>query len=234
MIEKKDPRVNLEKYRATIFGIGLLAAGSFTLAAFTYTSPMEVEEAKISAFQTNVDYDIQQVDSPEPEPELVDDSQEEVEVFTTEALEELSEETKAKENSNTQTKSEVSSGTQERLKGPGNIRIAPKKAKPAAVKYPDKEAEFVGGFPAMSKFIQTNQVYPDMEIHDGNQGTAYVRFIVERDGSVSNVKASGDVSRGLKKEAERVVKKSPKWIPGELGGKRVRCIVSLPITFVLE
>jgi protein TonB len=234
MIEKKDSRVNLEKNRATVFGIGLLAASSFTLAAFTYTSPLEVEEAKIAAFQTNVSYEVQQADALKIEPEIVDNAENEVEEFTDEALQEISEDVEVTNNSDQLESSTVTAGNQERLVGPGRMHIVPKKAIPGAVLYPDKEAEFIGGFVELKKFIINTQVYPDLAIAGDEQGTANVRFIIERDGSVSNVKATGDLSRTLKKEAERVVKRSPNWIPGEVGGKRVRCIVSLPITFVLE
>lgn len=234
MIEKKDSRVNLEKNRATVFGIGLLAASSFTLAAFTYTSPLEVEEAKIAAFQTNVSYEVQQADELKPEPEIIDNVEEPTEQFTDEAMQEISENVESTSNSDQLMSSTVTAGTQERLDGPGRMHIVPKKAIAAPVLYPDKEAEFIGGFVELKKFIITTQEYPDLAIAGDEQGTAHVRFIVESDGSVSNVTATGNVSRTLKKEAERVVKKSPNWIPGEVGGKRVRCIVSLPITFVLE
>lgn len=234
MIEKKDPRVNLERYRATIFGIGLLAAGSFTLAAFTYTSPLEVEQAKIASFQTDVAYEVQQV-PPKEEPKIVEETHiEEVEEFTTEVLPEASEISKSKENTDQQSKTRVSSGKQDRKFSDIRVKVRKKKVSSAPVEFPDVEAAYVGGYKELATFVQNTQVYPDIAIHKGDQGTAYVRFIVEKDGSVSNVNATGNVSRALKKEAERVVKKSPKWIPGEVGGKRVRCIVRLPITFVLD
>ncbi len=235
MIEKKDPRVNLEKNRATVFGIGLLAAGSFTLAAFTYTSPLEVEEAKIASVQSDVFYEVQQVDAPEIEPEITEDPEVEiVEEFTADALSEVTEESKAKDNSNEMSKSQVSSGTQKRIVKDIRVKVRRKKVGSAPVKFPDVEPEFIGGFVAFKKFILDTQVYPDDAIGIGDQGTAYVQFVVEKNGSVSQVKASGKVGRSLKKEAERVVKKSPKWKPGEVGGKPVRSYVQIPITFVLD
>ncbi|MCR9173844.1 MAG: TonB family protein [bacterium] len=236
MIEKKNSRADLEKNRVTIFGIGLLAAGSFTLAAFTYTSPLEVEEAKIASAQSEVRYEFQQEDTPKDEPEeVLDEVVEDEPMLQTEALEELSEDILKKKNDSQVQKATSTSGNQERMKGPENVRFGFRKVEPAIVKYPDKEASYIGGTAAMMKFIQTNVEYPEYSKAIGEEGQVYVEFVVERDGSISNVTAiSKKAGRDLKREAERLVESFPKWKPGELGGKRVRSYVRLPITFVLN
>lgn len=236
MIEKKDSRANLEKNRVTIFGIGLLAAGSFTLAAFTYTSPLEVEEAKIASAQSVVSYQVQQEDAPEekPEEEVLEEVAQDEPTLQTEALEELSENVKKKQNENKSQDATSKSGNQKRIKGPEKHRFKIRESLPDAVEYTDVDAAYVGGHVEMIKFIQVHLEYPEDAIAIGDQGKAYVRFIVERDGSISNVKATGEVGRSIKREAERIVRSFPKWIPGELNGKRVRSYVRLPITFVLD
>ncbi len=235
MIEKKNSSANLEKNKVTIFGIGLLAAGSFTLAAFTYTSPLEVEEAKIASAQSVVNYSIQQEDAPEEPEELLEEVTEDQPTLQTEALEELGEDIKEAKNSNKSQESTSKSGNQKRMKGPERHRFKIRKVDSDPVEWTDVDAKFVGGEVEMIKFIQSNIDYPDDALHGGEQGKVYVRFVVERDGSISNVKAiSEDAGRSIKREAERIVRSFPKWIPGELEGKRVRSYVRLPITFVLD
>lgn len=236
MIEKKASRADLEKNKVSIFGIGLIAAGSFTLAAFTYTSPLEVEEAKIASAQSVVSYEIQQEDAPEePEVEVIEEVAEDQPTLQTEALEELSEDVKAKQDEKNAQDATSKSGNEKRMKGPEKATFKIRKVKSDPPKWVDIEAKYIGGTTEMMKFIHAHVEYPEFEHSTGEQGKVYVSFIVERDGSVTNVKAiSEDASPGLKKEAERVVKSFPKWIPGELKGKRVRSYVRLPITFVLD
>ena len=64
--------------------------------------------------------------------------------------------------------------------------------------------------------------------------TVYVRFLVERDGSISYVKASNDPGHGLAKAAENVIKSGPKWSAGMQNGRKVRSYHTQPITFVLS
>jgi protein TonB len=236
MIEKKDSRANLEKNRVTIFGIGLLAAGSFTLAAFTYTSPLEVEQAKIASAQSEVSYEIQQQDAPEETPEeILEEIAPDEPMLQTQALEELSEEIRKKQNENKAQDASAKSGNQKRVKGPEHRFKIRDVDTDKVEEWVDVEAKFKGGNAEMMKFVQTNVEYPEYSKSTGDQGKVYVRFIVERDGSISNVKAiSEEASKSLKREAERVVRSFPKWIPGELKGKRVRSYVRLPITFILD
>jgi len=68
----------------------------------------------------------------------------------------------------------------------------------------------------------------------GIQGTVYVSFVVEKDGSISNVKALKGVGGGCNEEAVRVVKEMPKWKPGTDKGKPVRVQFNMPIQFKLK
>jgi len=237
MIAKKDPRLNLEKHRATVFGIGLLAAGSFTLAAFTYSSPLKVEEDKLAASNSEVVYTVQEEEQPEDIVKETVETPEQPEQSTTTVLTEVTEEFEESKNSNEMDDANVTSDDKKgMIDGPGDfIVIERKKVKPKPVEFPDREAEYVGGVKEMKKFIFDTQQYPDDAIRRGEFGTAYVRFIVETDGSITGVRASGEnLNRSLKREAERIVRSFPNWIPGEVRGKRVRCVVNLPIAFVLE
>ncbi|MCK7535289.1 MAG: energy transducer TonB [Marinilabiliales bacterium] len=78
---------------------------------------------------------------------------------------------------------------------------------------------FPGGDGARMKFLQENIKYPQMARESGIQGTVYVTFVVERNGSVTDVKILRGIGGGCDEEAVRVVKNMPKWEPGKQRGK---------------
>jgi protein TonB len=95
--------------------------------------------------------------------------------------------------------------------------------------------QFPGGSQAMIEFIQDHLEYPPEEKKKNIQGTILMQFIVEKDGSLSEIKAIKRVEggRNLEKEAERVIRLMPKWIPGTYENKSVRVYKSVPFYFVL-
>ena len=102
------------------------------------------------------------------------------------------------------------------------------------VEFPDVEAGFSGGPAAMMKWIKDNLVYPQTSIEMNEQGRVFLFFVVEKNGSITNVKVERGVSIDLDREAKRIVRKMPKWIPGEQSGKPVKTIVRIPILFILD
>ena len=94
--------------------------------------------------------------------------------------------------------------------------------------------QFPGGQIAMLKYIMENIKYPEQAMKEGIQGRVAVRFIVEKDGSISNVKAVRSVHPLLDKEAVRVVESMPKWSPGKQNGKPVRVRFNVPVMFKLN
>ena len=102
------------------------------------------------------------------------------------------------------------------------------------IDFPDVEAKFPGGEEAMMKFISDNIKCPEIDRELGNHGRVYVQFVVEKDGSLSNLKIMRGVSETIDREAKRVIRLMPKWTPGEIRGKAVRCKSLLPIKFTLE
>ncbi len=87
--------------------------------------------------------------------------------------------------------------------------------------------DFPGGIDKFYKFVGNNYQAPEEE---GLKGKVYVTFVVEKDGSLTDIKVIRDIGYGTGKEAIRVLKKCPKWTPGEQNGKKVRVLYSLPIT----
>ena len=97
----------------------------------------------------------------------------------------------------------------------------------------EEKPEFPGGVAALFKFISENLEYPEIAAENGVQGKVVVQFVVERDGSVSDIKVARGVDPSLDKEAVRVASIMPKWKPGKLSGKPVRGRYTVPITFKL-
>jgi protein TonB len=94
--------------------------------------------------------------------------------------------------------------------------------------------EFPGGEAALQRYLHNSVKYPNIAMENGIQGKVYVGFVVERNGSISNVRIARGVDASLDKEAMRVVRLMPKWIPGKQNGEPVRVSFTAPINFVLE
>lgn len=95
-------------------------------------------------------------------------------------------------------------------------------------------ASFPGGQDEMYKFIAKNLQYPEKAEKKGIEGKVYVSFIVEADGSITNVKVLRDIGSGCGEAAVRVVKSMPKWNPAKQRGKYVRMQMTLPFAFMLS
>lgn len=87
--------------------------------------------------------------------------------------------------------------------------------------------DFPGGLDKFYKYVGNNYKIPE---EDGLKGKVFVTFVVEKDGSLTDIKVIRDIGFGTGKEAIRVLKNSPRWNPGEQNGKKVRVLYSLPIT----
>ncbi|NLF41882.1 MAG: energy transducer TonB [Bacteroidales bacterium] len=92
---------------------------------------------------------------------------------------------------------------------------------------------YPGGEEARMKYLQQNLKYPQMARESGIQGTVYVTFVVEKDGSITDVRILRGIGGGCDEEAARVVKAMPRWNPGKQRGQAVRVQFNLPIRFVL-
>ena len=93
---------------------------------------------------------------------------------------------------------------------------------------------FPGGDAELMKFLSSHIKYPVVAEENGIQGRVIATFVVERDGSISDVKVVKSVDPSLDKEAARVVKSMPKWQPGKQNGSAVRVKYTVPVTFRLQ
>ena len=93
---------------------------------------------------------------------------------------------------------------------------------------------FPGGEQKLMEYVGKNIKYPQIARESGIQGRVFVGFVVEPDGSVSNVKLLRGIGGGCDEEAMRVIKNMPKWIPGKQRGKAVRVSYQIPVMFRLQ
>jgi len=94
--------------------------------------------------------------------------------------------------------------------------------------------EFPGGNDSLKGFINRTIKYPELAKESDPEGTIYVNFVVESDGSITNPIILRGIGSGCDEEALRVIKLMPKWIPGKQNGKVVRVQYNLPIKFKLD
>lgn len=98
----------------------------------------------------------------------------------------------------------------------------------------EQQAEFPGGMAALMKWLSNNIRYPEAAQQNDVQGRVIVKFVVEKDGSVSQAQIVKGVDKDLDKEALRVVNKMPKWQAGKNNGVAVRSYFTLPVSFKLQ
>jgi protein TonB len=98
----------------------------------------------------------------------------------------------------------------------------------------EEQPSFPGGEQARMRYLSNNIDYPQLARESGIQGTVYVTFVVEKDGSITDVRVLRGIGGGCDKEAIRVVKEMPRWEAGMQRGKPVRVQFNMPIRFTLQ
>ena len=98
----------------------------------------------------------------------------------------------------------------------------------------DVQPEYTGGEQARMKFLQDNIVYPRGAMEAGIDGRVIVRFIVEPDGSITNIEVYKSAHELLDEEVVRLMKLMPNWKPGLVNGQPVRSRFAMPVEFKLQ
>jgi len=217
---KKSKEANIEQLRLPVTLLGLLFVGSIVLASFSYTEGVqkdlrdgsEENVADVQFIEENT-----QEETPPPPPPQVD--------VPPPVTEEIIEE----ENTEIEPTPVV--------EVPPPVDIGPVEevvVEQEIIDFPDVEATFPGGAAAMQKWIGENVQYPQTSIEMNEQGRVYLSFVVEPNGSISNIAIERGVSQDLDREAKRLMRKMPKWIAGEAAGRKARTRCRLPINFTLN
>lgn len=117
---------------------------------------------------------------------------------------------------------------------PVKIQVSVEKTGEEIFNVVEQMPEYPGGMGELMKFIQRNIRYPKEAQEQGKQGRVIVQFVVEKDGSITEVKVARSADPQLDAEALRIVSEMPKWTPGKQRGKEVRTRFTLPVTFRLS
>lgn len=228
MEAKKSDKANLEKTKTMYTLLGLVVALSIVILAFEWkTYDKEVEDVQLTTVVQEVEEMIIQTRQEEPPPppeepqqaettefEIVDDDQELQNEFSIETFE--------------------NTGNADVFVPKVEIEEVEEEAEEEIIfTVVEESASFPGGMPEMYKYIGSNLVYPQQARETGTQGKVFVTFVVEKDGSLTDVKVLRDIGSGCGEEAVRVVKSMPKWKPAKQRGKAVRMQFNLPISFTL-
>lgn len=228
MIAKKSPKADLEKKRFAFFQIGLIIAGSACLAAFEYTTVQTEESHYVYEDKREIEDVLPQIpEDPEVKPQKtkkVDVMTEDINVVKKKVIE-----------GDLVSLDKSEKITFELGEGDDCIDCDYTIVEPTdpIIPVPDFEPAFPGGSAAMAGFIQENINLPQ-NLSRLDQGTVYVQFVVNKDGSIEQAQVVKKVSPDLDKAALDVVNKMPHWKPGKQAGKPVRVRYTIPIRVVLE
>jgi protein TonB len=222
MEEKKKPEVDNDKVKRSLIIIGLNYVAGIVLAVFTY-GQVNIQDDLNKHASDEEKNDVEYVEPEEPEDTPPPPPPPEVVVPI-----DIPEEVKEVENEETPPVARVDPPK------PPPVKPTVEKVEEQVEDFPDEDAEFPGGAAAMMKWINDNISYPETSIEMNEQGRVFLQFVVEKDGRITNVKVDRGVSVDLDREAKRVIRKMPKWKPGETKGRAVRARCRLPINFQLN
>ena len=112
--------------------------------------------------------------------------------------------------------------------------VKPKEEENKVFDVVEQMPSYPGGMGALMQYLSSHIKYPAIAEENGIQGRVICTFVVERDGSITDVRIAKSVDPSLDKEAMRVVSSMPRWIPGKQNGSAVRVKYTLPVTFRLQ
>jgi protein TonB len=232
-MEKKSNH-NLEEKRFSNFMVGFCFISGVVLAAFSYgkTEPIKEKFKRFALENTSL-----LVDATEKQP-IVEPPKEQPQVQQQSTQKDETIDLNNDINTNNNTTDVIEDNPFVDLGLPKGDTTVIVNVDPVPVVVPDKvedfpdiEAEFPGGYEAWKKYLLSELKYPEIAIENNDQGTVYVVFIVETDGSIGDVKVTKGVSFEVDREAKRVIKNSPKWVPGRINKTNVRSRLNIPIKF---
>ncbi len=229
MEAKKTPKADLEKRRGLYLEIGLVVILALALVAFNIKSyDKEVKEVNTRVAESEIDAEVLNT----PPEELPPPPPPEQEIVATDLKVVENDEQpinevgliNADDNANRAQETFVKVEVKEEVE----------EAEEEVFLVVEDDPEFPGGLSALSQYLASNIKYPQLAKENNITGKVFVSFVVEKDGSVGQVKILRDIGGGCGAEAVRVVKAMPKWKPGKQRGKPVRTQFNLPVDFSLN
>lgn len=216
MEPKKNPEISLEKKKGLFFQIGLVVTLVIVLGAFEWKSYEKVDynlgQLNLDDLEEEIIPITKQEKNPPPPPppsEVIVIVEDKVEIVDEAKIE------------TTESDEKVAIEIEEESDEEFFMVV-------------ENMPEFPGGDAGLMKYIQNNVKYPPIANEYNITGKVYVSFIVDKSGSVTDVKIVRGVDKSLDAEAVRVVKSLPKYKPGKQRGNAVRVMFTIPINFTLN
>jgi protein TonB len=220
---KKNPKYDLTRKSLFFFSIGLLVTMSLVLTAFEWKqyeeSIAETIERRTDVFEETIE--VPPTDIPPPPPPSVQAP----------VIVEVPDEEEIEEDIQVNLDIEVSQDT--KVEEIVVKAEEPKEEVDEIFTIVEESAAPKGGMAAFYKYVGDKMKYPPQARRMGIDGKVFVEFVINKDGSISDVKAVKGIGAGCDEEAVRVVQSAPQWTPGKQRGKPVKQRMVLPITFKL-
>ena len=224
MEEKKSPKANLENKKLTFILIGLIISLAVAWAVFEIKSYDKREIADIGRTVEVVEEEMVEITKQEQKPQPVEVPKQTTQIQVVEDDVEVEDvEINAEVDQNEVIEEYVPVEVEEEEIVEAEIFTVV-----------EEMPEFPGGMAKLAEYLAKNIKYPQLARESGIQGRVFINFVVENDGSVTNVKVMRSLGGGCDEEAMRVVKSMPKWKPGKQRGKPVRVSYNLPVNFKLQ
>ena len=224
MEEKKSPKANLENKKLMFIQIGLIISLAVAWAVFEIKSYDKMEFADVGRTVEVVEEEMVEITKQEQKPQPVEVPKQTTQIQVVEDDVEVEDiEINADVDQNEVIEEYVAPEIEEEEIQEAEIFTIV-----------EEMPEFPGGTQKLADYLAKNIKYPQMARESGIQGRVFISFVVEPDGSVSNVNVMRSLGGGCDEEAVRVVKSMPKWKPGKQRGKPVRVSYILPVNFKLQ
>ena len=224
MEEKKSPKANLENKKLMFIQIGLIISLAVAWAVFEIKSYDKMEFADVGRTVEVVEEEMVEITKQEQKPQPVEVPKQTTQIQVVEDDVEVEDiEINADVDQNEVIEEYVAPEIEEE-----DIQEA------EIFTIVEEMPDFPGGTQKLADYLAKNIKYPQMARESGIQGRVFISFVVEPDGSVSNVNVMRSLGGGCDEEAVRVVKSMPKWKAGKQRGKPVRVSYILPVNFKLQ
>lgn len=228
METKKTPKANLESKRPTWLLVGYVTVLAFMLVAFEWTRDIRVDTSgRINENVFEQDMEIPLTRQPEltpPPPPQVTPINDVLTIIDDDATAEETNFASLEETGEDVVIKHIPVTVDEEVVVEDDIFVVVEENP----QFPN------GGTAGLLQYLGKNIKYPTIPQENGTQGRVTVQFVVNKDGSIVDVKVIRGVDPYLDKEAVRVISTMPKWIPGKQRGVPVRCKFTVPVTFKLQ
>lgn len=225
METKKNPKKDLNRQMTLFLQIGLVFALTVVLVAFEWRTYEKSEFTLASSGPVQIDEEMVQITQQEQPPEPPKAPE------VTTMLEIVDDDVEVEDEINIDVEARADQAVQAYV--PVITEDEPEPIEEEIFTFVEEYPEFPGGDKALREYILNNIKYPEVARTSGITGTVYVQFVVEKNGSISDVKVVRGIGGGCDEEAVRVVKSMPKWKPGKQRGVPVRVYFTLPIELKL-